>query len=492
MPRSEPARALHRLRRPPELPDRPMRDAAGHACRARLRRLALLLALALPCGTSWALNLSDAYQAALAIDPRVAAARSQLAAVRERIPQANALNLPQVGASASLGRQYLDVDDGEPMRRYSPLSYGLNLSYPLYRPANRVVLDQTRMGSRIAELQLAQAEQDLALRVARSYFDVLAALDSLRTVRAQNRAVAEQYESARQRFAAGATTITDQQEAQSRLDLGRAQEVAAANDFAVRRALLSRLVGRPVETLSTLRPDVVLRAPLPDSADAWIEAAGSRNPAVQQATVVADIARAEIERARYGHRPTVDLLGSAQQGRSIAQTTIGENTTAAGLALQFNLPLYTGGAVDARVRESIANLQRAEDEVAANRRDAQQLAQALFLTVQSGLEQVRALQAAERSSRVALDSNLIGYRVGGRINIDVLNAQQQLYNALRDLARARYDVLISGLSLRATAGELDVAALRAVDAVLNDDALVAPARADSWRNVRRPVPGTAP
>jgi len=433
-------------------------------------RIAVLVGLAAPIPPAFAIDLVGAYRSALATDTRVAALRAQVDASRERTVQARAAQLPRIGASAQIGGQYQDLYDGESPGRYTPLVFGVSLVAPLYRPANTVVTAQTRSQAVVAALQLEQAEQDLAIRVARVYFDVLEALDNLRAVRTQNRAIAEQYESARRKFAAGATTITDQQEAQARLDLGRAQEVAAANTLAVRRAVMSRLIGQPVRELPMLHTGVTFEAPKPETPDAWIEAARTRNLAVRQAELATEVSRLDVERARYDGGPSVDVVGGAQHGRSATQSTLGTQSTTLALGVQLSWPIYSGGAIDSRVREAMALAQRSAQELEGARRQAEQSAQELFLTLGSDLERVRALEAAEASSRVALESNLVGYRVGSRINIDVLNAQQQVYLARRDLARARYDVLVGNLALKAASGDLTPAALKAVNDLLTESA----------------------
>jgi outer membrane protein len=431
-------------------------------------RLLVMVGSLVPISPACALDLITAYRSALSTDTRVAALYAQVQASRERISQAQAQQQPRLSASAQIGVQQQNLYDGEPAGRYTPLAFGLTLVAPLYRPANAVIVDQSRSQWTLAELQLEQAEQELALRVARAYFDVLEALDSLRVVRTQNRAIAEQYQSARRKFEAGATTITDQQEAQARLDLGQAQEVAAANTFAVRRAALTRLIGKPVRELSVLQAGVTFEAPTPNFADAWSKAARMRSLAVRQAELVAEVSRRDIDRVRSEGRPVVDIVGGAQHGRSATQSTLGTQSTNLALGMQLSMPLYTAGAVDARVREAIALEQRSAQELEGIRRQAEQTAEALFLTLGSDLERVRALETAETSSRIALDSNMVGYRVGGRINIDVLNAQQQLFAARRDLFRARYDVLVGSLALKASSGDFTVAALQAINALLTE------------------------
>jgi outer membrane protein len=436
----------------------------------RPRLSALVLAVALAAGApARAMDLLDAVRAAAEIDPVVASTRAQLAATRERIPQARAGLRPTVNATANANYNVVDTSIAR-TRDFDSQSLGLLASLPVFRPANREILNQSELSAQVAEIQLAQARQDLILRVAAAYFDVLAAQDGLAVVRAQKQAFTEQFESARRNFEVGTATITDQQEAQSRLDLTRAQEVSIENDLEVRRALLAQLIGRPVPPLHTLRRDVPVVAPDASREGEWAQVARAQNNAVRQAELSAEIARREIERQRYGHYPTVDAVAQGSFGRStnaaLNAALSGVRTNTGVLGLQFAMPLYSGGAIDARVREAIALQDKSQFDLDTARRSAEQGARQTFLGVKSGLEQVRALTAAEKSSLLALESNQLGYQVGVRINIDVLNAAQQLFSTQRDLARARYDVLLNGLRLKNSAGDLTEADVERINGLL--------------------------
>ena len=431
----------------------------------RLHALAAAVALAcLPAGAS-AMDLLQAYQAALAVDPVVASAEAQSGATRERIQQARAGLLPSVGANAAVSRQVVDTNLA-PSRDFTAQNYNISLSYPLLRLQNVEAYEQSLLAASIGETQTAQARQDLVVRVAQAYFDVLAAQDNLATIGSQKAAITEQLAAAKRNFEVGTATVTDQQEAQARFDLSLAQEFAAQNDLDVRRAALSQLIGRPVTEVQVLRPGVELQGPQPARETAWTDSARQNNLAVQQAEVASEIARREIERQRYGHYPTLDLVGSVGRAENAAANFIGIKSNSAAVGLQLSVPLYAGGAIDARVREAAQLRNKALFDLDNARRQAEQGTRAAYLGVNSGLAQVKALEAAERSSQLALDSNLLGYQVGVRINIDVLNAQQQLFTTRRDLARARYEVLVNGLRLKATAGTLTEDDLRAVDALL--------------------------
>jgi outer membrane protein len=451
------------------------------------RICATTLALALS-GPALSIDLLEAWRSALINDSQVASARAQFAATRELVPQAEAGLLPQIGARAEIGRNFIDTNLA-PSREFNSQVYGVQLSYPLYRLQNVELVEQSKLQAALGEAQFAQAQQDLIIRVAQAYFDVLAAQDNVTTIQAQKRAISEQLAAAKRNFEVGTATVTDQQEAQARFDLALAQELAAQNELEVRRAALDQLVGQPAGLLEVLRPGVTLQGPQPARESDW--AGNARRDAwqVRQAELAGEITRREIDRQRYARSPTLDVVGSVSHARSAAANTIGVRSNSAALGLQLAIPLYTGGGIDARVREAAANHDRALADLETSRRGAEQAARQAFLGLNSGLGQVHALEAAERSSRLALESNLLGYQVGVRINIDVLNAQQQLFTTQRDLARARYDVLVNGLRLKATAGTLSEDDLRAVNALLVDPASVPAPRVDA---PARPAPAPAP
>ena len=432
---------------------------------ASLFALAALGALPSAAG---AMDLMQAYQDALLIDPVVASTSAQLNATREKIPQARAGLLPTLTGNATMNRQSVDTNLAA-RRNFTTQNYSVNLSYPLYRAQNVETFEQSKLQVAVGEAQLAQAQSDLIVRVAQAYFDVLAAQDSLATIRAQKTAITEQLASAKRNFEVGTATITDQQEAQSRFDLSVAQELAAMNDLEVKRAALAQLVGKRVpDGLKVLRPGVSLQAPEPAREIEWTDGARQNNFTVQQARIAAEIARREIDKQRFGHRPTLDLVSSLGMSKNAAVNFVGVTSVSAGVGVQLSVPIYNGGAVDSRVREAAALRDKSTFDLDNARRVAEQGARQSFLGVNSGLAQVSALEAAEKSSQLALDSNQLGYQVGVRINIDVLNAQQQLFTTRRDLAKARYDVLINGLRLKATSGSLVPDDLRRIDALLED------------------------
>jgi outer membrane protein len=344
----------------------------------------------------------------------------------------------------------------------------LSLVQPLFRWANWQTYQQSKLLQAISEAQFAQAQQDLITRVSQAYFDVLAAQDTLELSRAQKTATTEQLASAKRNFEVGTQTITDTHEAQAAYDLVVAQEFAAINDLENKRSVLQAIIGSAPGTLAPLKPGVQLAAPEPAQIEPWVSAAESQNYGVVSSELSYESSKRDIQKSRAGHYPTLDLVANARRQTNSGQlNNISGTNTSKAIGVQYSVPLFNGFAVTSRVRESIALEDKARNDLEATRRNAANGARLAYLGVNSGLAQVKALQAAEVSSTSALESNKLGYQVGVRINIDVLNAQRQLYLTRRDLSRARYDTIMNGLRLKSAAGSLREADLVPVNNLLD-------------------------
>lgn len=425
------------------------------------RRLCLLLAALCAAAPAIAADIVQVYRDALANDQQYAAARATTEASRERLPQGLAGLLPVLSAAAgTLWNENSYRSDSVSLGNdYNSNSYNVNLTQPLFRWQNVVQYGQARWQVVQAEANLAQASQDLILRVAQAYFDVLFAIENLKAVRANKAAIATQLEQAKMNFEVGTATITDANEAQARYDLASAQEIAAQNDLDVKRYALRVIVGRNPGELNSLKPQAQLRPPEPALIERWVDAAENGNFTVQAQQAASEVAAREVERQRAGHYPTLDAVANYGRNNSpgspSSQLSNGTlEATTRNIGLQLNIPLFQGGLVNSRVREALANRSGAQAALENARRTAALNSQQSFLGVVNGLAQVRALDAALVSSLGALESNKLGYEVGVRINIDVLNAEQQVYVTRRDLARARFDTLLAQLRLKAAVGSL--------------------------------------
>lgn len=404
-------------------------------------------------------DLLQTYQQALINDAQYASARAALRAGQEKLPQARAGLLPVVGLSGGSSRT--EFENGE---TFSGSSYALKLSQPLFRWANWQQYEQGKLSVAFSETQFAQSQQDLILRVSQAYFDVLAAQDTIGFVQAQKTAISEQLEFAKQNFEVGTATITDSHEAQARFDLALAQEYAAQSDLEIKRAALQQIIGSTPGDLAKLKTGVTLSPPQPAQIGNWVSAAEQQNNSVLGSQIRLEIARRDISKNRAGHYPTVDLVASRNHGNQTPSSSAAGDTNTIGV--QWNIPLFAGFAITSQVREAIALEDKARFDLETTRRVAAQNARQSYLGVTSGLAQVNALRAAEVSSLSALDANKLGYQVGVRINIDVLNAQQQLFSTRRDLAKARYDTIVNGLRLKSAAGTLQEQDLQLVNALL--------------------------
>lgn len=407
-------------------------------------------------------DLLSLYNLAKIRDAAYLAAKAQAQADMESEIQARGALLPNINASAQLKKE----DTTNSLRGQSvstsnnPKTYALTLNQALFRPQAWETYQQGQLTSEIAKLAIAKAEQDLIVRVSKAYFDLLAAQDDLTSLLAQKAATTEQLAFAKRNFEVGTATITDQQEAQARFDLIVAQQLAAENAINIRKLALANIVGEEVTQVAGLSPDVQLRAPAPTNMDAWASKANSSNLDVLQARLAQIVAKREVKKARYGHLPTVDLTAQVveTEQQSFDGTTgrpfnldINNKT----LTLGVTVPLFAGGATQSKVRQQASLLERSMNQLEQANRVATQGAKSAYLNVNTSLSQVNALETAVKSSELALKANKTGYEVGVRINIDVLNAQQQLNATQRDLAKAKYSALVSMFELKNAVGDLN-------------------------------------
>ena len=415
-------------------------------------------------------NLAELYDSARAFDATYQSAKLQYDANLARAEQARAGILPTAGIAAGVSRTGFQNTNPVTDRTFSTQNATLTASQPLYRPANLASYQQGLRQVDLAKAQLDVAEQDLIVRTSQGYFDVLAAGDTLTFVRAQKAAVAEQLASAKRNFEVGTSTITDTREAQARYDLVIAQEISAENDLRVKKLALDTLVGKTGAEPKALLIPVNLPAVVPMDVNAWVLQSEAVHPTIRQAQNNLEIADLEIAKAEAGHKPTLDATASynVQRNPNGTVTSLPNTfrTNTSNIGLSFNLPLFAGFATQNRIKETLSLKDKAQSDLEGSKRSVALATRTAYFGVQSGQGQVKALEAAELSSQSALDANKLGYQVGVRINIDVLNSQSQLFQTKRDLAQARYNVLLGGLRLRQANGTLAPADLLTVNSLL--------------------------
>jgi outer membrane protein len=440
----------------------------------RRTQLATLVAGALLTINAQALDLMEALNAAQAYDSQFMSARATREASAEKLPQGRAGLLPSVALTGSISKIDGETTSGifPPVGvprslNYRPQNLQIQLKQPIFNLASFDLFSQGKLQTAIGDVQFEQAKMDLLLRVSQAYFDVLAAQDAISFIQAQKSAITEQLASAKRNFEVGTATITDTHEAQARYDLTLAQEIAATNDLEVKRNALAVVIGKNPGDLNQLSTGIKLSTPEPANVDKWVENAATGNVGVVAQKLAVDIAKLEISRNRAGHYPSLDAVASRSESKGTSPFDPSGTSNINSVGLQLTIPLFSGFAVTSKVREAIALENKASADLDTAKRNASQAARTAYLGVQSGLSQVKALEAAEVSSNSALESNKLGYEVGVRINIDVLNAQQQLYSTRRDLAKARYDTLINSLKLKVATGSLTESDIAQINSLLS-------------------------
>jgi outer membrane protein len=426
---------------------------------------ATCIAMALVPGPTCAQSLLELYEAAHSYDATYLSARALADSAPFRVEQTRALMRPSASFTSSASRVQTHPTFGDNFGSNSS-GAAVNGRQPLFNQGNRATIAQSERTLESSLADLDSAEQDLMLRVSQAYFDVLGAQDTLQTTRANKVAIAEQLASAKRNFEVGTATITDTREAQARYDLATAQEIAADNDLVTKRIALDQLVGRSNVQPKDLAVPIVLPPTASTPVDELVSRAADEHPAVRRAQATFDIAQLETEKARAQALPTIDALASVQAGRGTIAANVTGYNSGASIGVQLNVPLYAGGAIQNRIKETLVLEERSRNDLEAARRLVIQGIRQAYYTLQSGQAQVKALEAAEASSQLALEATQLGYRVGIRVNVDVLNAQSQLYQTRRDLARARYDLLLNTLRLRQASGRLMPSDVLAIDRLL--------------------------
>jgi outer membrane protein len=425
-----------------------------------------VLAAAAPAGAADLLNI---YRDAVVSDPVYQAARAQRNATIERLPQARAGYLPLVAGSASVFR-FGTQRDGLQDFDFSTRQATLSLSQPIFRMPNWIAISQAEKVVIQADARLADAGQELIVRVAAAYFDVLLAQDTVALSGAQKEAFTQQLAQAKRNFEVGTSTIVDTLEAQARFDQTVAKEIADQNDLEVKRRALQQLIGKPVDGLVPLREGLALVPPTPNDIEAWVAAAQDSSLVVLSAKAFSEVAKQEVDRARAGHLPTLDFsaaYGIARDPSAVSGLSgVSPTGRTSQLGFVLGVPIFEGGLTQSRVREAVALRDKADQDLENAQRTVAQSVRQNFLFVTNGISGVQALERALASTQSQLESTILGRDVGVRTSVDVLNAQQQVFQTRRDLQQARYNYLLSTLRLKAAAGTLTETDVEAVNRTL--------------------------
>ena len=404
------------------------------------------------------LSLMDVYQQALAHDASLASALSANRAAQEIIEQGKALYRPTVNFNADTNTLQSNIHyigtPGNNKSSFDNYRYGVDARQPIFRKQNLIQIEQAATQVSQADKQLNLAQQALMLRTTQAYFDVLMAQDKIELIGAQKAAIASQLAQAQANFDLGSATITDANEAQARYDLTLAQEIAALNEFAIAKHAVQAITGQLPQRLASVKPQLKPNE-MGQSMATWQELALMNNLNIQIQQDAAKLAEQDIARNQAGHLPTLDAVASytdSYANGSVSKFGTGNELQVGSIGLQLQIPLYEGGATSSRVRQAVLNKQKAQDDLDLVRRQTELDTQRAYLNLSSSIAQLKALDQAVISSQSQLDATQLGYQVGVRTSVDVLNAQQQLYSAKRDALQARYNYLTNIIRLKTAAG----------------------------------------
>jgi outer membrane protein, protease secretion system len=414
------------------------------------------------------INLEQAYRTALEHDSVIRASEAAAAAKRERLPQAKSQLLPNI--SADFGRFKNDLSSTQPnpltgapfssSEKYFSDSKTLTIRQPLYRPYNWADYQQAKAQVADANASLDKDLQNVAVRVSGAYLEALLAQDQLALALSQKEAYTTQLDAARKRFSAGAGVRTDIDDAQARVDMAIAQELEARQNLGYTRRQLQVMVDVPIAELAPVDPDKLRLAPDPGSLQNWTDRAEQASPELRSLRAQREAAQLEIDKAKAGHKPTLDAIAQWSISDSNSVNTVGTHYDQKAIGLQLHVPLYSGGYVNSQVRQAAAELDRVGETLEATRRDLAVRVEKEYRGITEGAERIRALEQAVRSSETTVISSRRSFEAGSRTVVDVLNAEQQRVTAQRDLANARYEYMASRIRLRALAGEADDQAIR--------------------------------
>jgi len=421
----------------------------------------LFLAAALSATENKSQSLLDIYNLALAHDPTLASALNANQAAQELIEQSKALYRPVVNFSATTSASQADIHfkgTGVPFpngsRSFSGYQYGVEARQPIFRHQNKVQMEQLHTQVSQADKQLHLTLQTVMLQTTLNYFQVLMAQDKVTLIIAQKAAILRQLEQAKVNFDVGNATITDVNEAQSRFDWIAAEEISNLNALEIAKHELETMIGEVPSNLAAIKTDIKTNT-LSQNLEQWLKVAEESNLNIQIQQDKATLSNQEIERNQAEHLPTVDAVASYSEtyangsiygfGSDISNGTIG---------LQLQVPIYQGGAISSRVRQAVINKHKAQDDIDITRRQTALATQMAYLNLNTSINQIKAYEQALNSSQSQLESTQTGYEVGIRTSLDVLNAQQQLFAAKRNLLEARYQYLMNIIRLKSAAGIL--------------------------------------
>ncbi len=412
-------------------------------------------------------NLVQIYQLAVENDAQIREAKATRDSALEYKPQAVAELLPTLALTGETDRVHTNVVNPATSKgssKYTNNSLTLSLSLPIFRKDLWVQLDQADDQIAQAEATYAAAQQELIIRTAQAYFDILSAKDSLKFAKAETAAIARQLDQAKQRFDVGLIAITAVHEAQAAYDQSQADLILAENALDNAWEALYEIIQQKVSKLANLDENIVLSKPVPQSVESWASTALQQNLSIKAAEKATSLARKNVKLQQAGHYPTLDLVGAHTRNRTNKISGAEANTASVGL--EFSLPLYAGGGVSSLTRQARYDLVAAQENLDKQRRSVTRQVRDAYREVLASISAVKALKASTVSSKSALEATEAGYEVGTRTIVDVLNSQRDLYRSLKNYSDVRYRYIMSGLRLKQAAGSVTVEDLKQIAAWL--------------------------
>ncbi len=417
-----------------------------------------LIAISSPLRTE---NLADVYELALKNDPLLKAAEATYRAGKENRTQGIAGLLPTLSVGGSTNWNEYRVEE-QIIDQYNSNSYLASLNQPIFRLDKWFQFERGTALSEAASAEFAYQQQETMIRVASAYFNVLNSIDSLNAARAEEKAIGRQKDLAKKRFDVGLAAITEVQETQAAFDLTVVSRIAREAQLDSARESLTSIVGRDIKLLSPLSDNFEISLPDPLDRESWVSLGLKNNYQLKAAKLQRDAAQASARSTASNHLPQIDLVGrvsksTSKQGKFggfIQNPLFGVEQDTRQYSIQFNLPLYAGGAISSARRQAYANYDRSKEQAIYAERSTVRDVRSNHFGVQTQVANVTARKQALVSAESALEATQIGYEVGTRNTVDLLDAQKRLFQAQRDYASSRYDYIISMLRLKASVGSL--------------------------------------
>lgn len=418
-------------------------------------------------GTSNALSLKESFDLAQQSDPQIMAAEAGYHAAMENIPQVRSALLPQLSLDIFAGNTDSEVTNisgsyTDTSGKTDSEGYQLTLNQTIYNHQFYKQLDQAKASVAQAAAFYAAQRQELLIRVAEAYFNVLAANDNLQFAIAEKTAIARQLEQTQKRFEVGLIAITDVKEAQAQYDITVAAEIAAQNQLETNKELLQAIINTPATGLAIIPQQIPLEVPEPNDISRWAETAMQQNLALKAASYALEAAQSGVNASRAGHYPHLSLQAT-QTSTTLDGDGFGADVDDTKIMLNLNIPLYSGGLTSSQNRQANQQLLQAQSNFELQKRLATQQTRSAFLGLNAAIAQVKALKQALISSQTAVEATKAGFDVGTRTSVDVLNALRNLYRSEKDYAQTRYNYLLNMLKLKQAAGTLNASDIELIN-----------------------------